>query len=48
MVAIVPAFRALEKAAREGRLDNASVHLDEAKREFERIRSFLKAEFLIA
>lgn len=48
MVAIVPVFRALEKAAREGSLDRAPAYLDEAKRQFERICSFLKAEFLIA
>lgn len=47
MVAIVPMFRALEKAGREGNLDKASEYLDEAKRQFERIRLFLKAEFLI-
>ena len=45
MVAVVPAFRALEKAAREGCLDNAPALLDEAKKQFERICSFFKTEF---
>ena len=44
MVAVVPAFRALEKAAREGCLDHAPALLAEAREQFARIRSFLKTE----
>ena len=44
MVAVVPAFRALEQAAREGCLDDAPVLLAEAKKQFERICAFLKTE----
>ena len=44
MVAVVPAFRALEKAAREGSLDHAPALLAEAKKQFERICAFLKTE----
>ena len=47
MVAVVPAFRALEKAGREGCLDGASALLEEAKKQFARICSFLDTELIL-
>ena len=44
MVAIVPAFRDLEKIAREGCLDQAPALLEEAHKQFARIRLFLETE----
>ncbi|HXM36376.1 MAG TPA: response regulator [Pyrinomonadaceae bacterium] len=44
MVAVVPALRALEKVAREGSLDDAPALLEEAKKQFARICSFLETE----
>lgn len=44
MVAVLPAFRALEKIAREGCLDQAPALLEEAQKQFARIRLFLETE----
>jgi hypothetical protein len=44
MLAVVPAFRQLEKAGRDGCLDNAPAFLEEANLQFARICSFLETE----
>jgi hypothetical protein len=44
MFGVVPAFRALEKEAHEGSLQNAAALLDEANQQFATICSFLEAE----
>jgi len=44
MFGAVPAFRAIENAAREGSLKTVPALLDEARKQFERICAFLKTE----